>query len=346
MSQNEITIRKPFDPHAHLRSGQMLRKVLSYTSCIFPRAVVMGNLENDPVDNAKRLVAYRDEILKADPGFEPVMSVMLTRNTTVESLDACWKAGAKVLKFIPGGVSTGGAEGLDLPDLKFQTHLLKKARNLGMIFSCHFELASDENGAAIPKGRQEYWAIGYLKEIIRAVPGLKIVVEHVSSEEMIEAVLEAPLNVAATLTAHHAILTVDDVLDSRENIINGLNYCKPVAKDIRDRHAVRLAMTGGNPKFFFGSDSAPHPLDRKLGSEPAAGIFTAPVALPLLCKIFIEENGIGWLENFVSVYGPQFYGLPVSEGTLTLGEEPWEVPFDLDGVPIFMGGKKLQWKVM
>jgi dihydroorotase len=342
----KITIPKPFDPHVHFRTGKTLSDVAQFTACVFPRAVVMGNLP-DPVDDAVRMIAYRDEILNVEPGFQPIMSIMLTRKTTVETLDAAWKAGAKLLKFIPGGASTGGTVGLNLPDLYGQLQLLEAVRDRGIIFSIHLELPRlSSSNLPVPREIQELLAIQYLEDLIMMVPGLKIVVEHASSMELIEFIKDAPANVAATLTAHHAILTNEDVCDADGNIIYPLNYCKPIAKKARDRQAVRAAMISGRRKFFFGSDSAPHPWARKQGSDPAAGIFSAPVALPLLCQIFEEEGALGKLEGFVSRYGVDFYELSPSEGTVTIKKESWDVPLDYEGVPIFCGGTSMPWKVM
>jgi dihydroorotase len=346
MSQEEITILDPLDAHLHLRNKKMLYDVALYTSSVFPRAVVFGNFTENPIDDAPSSISYRDEIKAVDKNFQPIMSIMLTRKTTVEVIIAAYNAGVRNLKFIPGGASTGGARGLDLPDLKSMISLYSLVRELGMIASFHFELTSTPEGRKIPKESQELAAIRYLDFLVREIPGLKIVVEHASSYDMIEYVKAAPANVVATLTAHHALLTFADVCDANGKIIDPLNYCKPIAKTLLDRWAVRQAMVSGNPKFFFGSDSAPHLLELKRSANPPAGIFTAPVALPLLCQIFEEEKALDKLEGFVSKYGADFYGLPGSQGIVTIKKEPWRVPIILAGIPIFMGGQRMQWKVM
>ena len=342
MSIEKITIRKPDDMHFHLRYGLMLQNVLPFSSCVFGRGVVMGNLF-PPVDDAKSIVDYRREILSMSPGFDPIMAMMLTRKTTVEILDDAYRAGAKVLKFIPGTASTGGAQGLDLPDLYNLRHILEAVRDRGMIFSCHFELTT-KDGCPVSMLEQEQEAIPFAEHLVDAIPGLKLVVEHVSSVEMIEFVKSAPSNVAATLTAHHAIITCEDVFD-KDRIIDPFLFCKPIAKMEGDRKMIREAMIGGDPKFFFGSDSAPHNIMKKRGKSPVAGIFSSPVALPLLCQIFEEEGALGKLENFTSLYGAQFYGLPLNEGTVTIEKRSWTVPDSYEYVKIFMGGREMKWRV-
>lgn len=343
MNRTEITIRKPDDMHLHVRNGRMLKNILHFTSDIFPRAVVMGNLP-EPIDDAKRVIDYREEILADAPDFTPIMTVMLTKKTTLDVINSAHKAGARVLKFIPGVASTGGAQGLDLPDLRNLTYLLEAVREKDMIFSCHFELTAYD-GLPIPKLHQEYAAIKFVEHIAKAVPELKMVVEHASSKEMIEFVEACHSNVAATLTAHHAILTYDDVRDANDNIINASNYCKPIAKTKEDRQAVRKAMTSGNRKFFFGSDSAPHLIEKKQGSNPAAGIFSAPVLLPLLCQIFEEEAALDKLENFVSKNGAKFYGLQINKGTIKIKKKRWIVPKAYGGVKIFLGNHEMEWQI-
>lgn len=331
--------------HVHLREGETLSNVLPYTSSIFARGVVMGNLP-EPIATASDVERYREEILSVAPDFSPIMSIMLTESTTPETLEKACRAGVKVLKFIPGNISTGSAKKLDLPHLRKLTPLLEKVRDLGMVFSCHFECGFHPNGAPIPKIHQENFAIRHAKHVADFVPDLKMVVEHVTTERMIDFIFwEAPDNIAATITAHHAILLYDDVCDKDDSVRNPLHYCKPVAKHEADRMKLRQMMTTGNRKFFFGSDTAPHPLWKKRGPNPAAGIFSAPVALPLLCQIFEEEDALENLEKFVSKNGADFYGLPRNQGTITLKKESWTVPEVLEGTTVFMGGKTLDWKV-
>lgn len=342
---DKITIRKPDDWHIHLRQGKMLRNVLPYTSRVFARALVMGNLL-DPVVTVEDVIRYRDEILNVSGNnFIPAMSIMLVKKTTPEIVEQAFRVGVKVLKLIPGNTSTNSDEGVASEELEKYYPVLEKARELGVIFSAHWERVSDDNGQTIMEIEREKEALPFFRKIIEEFPDLKIIAEHANTQEMIELVKVAGPNVAATLTYHHAAFTTDDVINEAGEIINAFNYCKPIAKTETDRKAVVAAMTSGNPKFFFGSDSAPHPLEKKLSANPPAGIFNAPVVLPGLAEIFEREGQINKLEDFVSRFGAQFYGLPLNEGNITLIKEDWQAPEMIGNVKVFRGGKIFSWKV-
>ena len=215
-----------------------------------------------------------------------------------------------------------------------------------MIFSGHWELnVNPYTGSKIPELKRETQTLHYLKELIENVPGLKIVVEHISTRVMIRLVEQAPENVAATLTVHHAILSSEDVLGDDGKILNPHHYCKPIAQTESNRQAIKDAMVSGNSKFFFGSDSAPHLISAKECDNPAAGIFTAPVVLPLLCELFESRRALDRLEGFVSEFGARFYGLPLNEGTIEIKQSDWTVPDQHEGIKIFQGGKQLRWRV-
>lgn len=339
-----IIIRCPDDMHFHPRTGKMLKNVLLCTSKVFPRGVVMGNLPK-PVATTDDAQMYRAEIYCVDPNFSPIMTIMLTKSTTPQIVKEAFGRDVRVLKYIPNNVSTNSEEGVALTELHNFYPVLETAEKLGMIFSGHWESPLDESGAPLPEIDREVHAIPFLQEIVRHFPNLKVVVEHVTTREMIQYVESAPKNVGATLTVHHAILNISNVCDSEGKIRSPDNYCKPIAKGMIDTDAIIRAMTSGNPKFFFGSDSAPHPMSAKEKIPPAAGIFTAPVALPLLCQLFEENDALSRLENFVSRFGAEFYGLPLNEGEITLRKNPWTVPDYLGLVHIFKGGKVLNWRI-
>ncbi len=342
-----ITIIRPDDFHVHLRQGDLLQVVLPFTSCVFSRAVAMGNLST-PIVTAQQIRDYRLEILahRINSSFSPIMSVMLVNGMTPEILAETHKVGTQVLKLIPGGTSTNSNEGVPLAELEKYYSVLAKAQELGMIFSGHFELIMDpKTGENIPELKREERAIPYLKAIVREFPGLKVVVEHVTTKRMIQLVKDSPDNVAATITAHHLLLEAKDVIDEKGVAINPFNYCKPIAKTEEDREAVVGAAISSNPKFFFGSDSAPHPFSAKRRIPPAAGIFSAPVALLLLTQVFGERAALSRLEGFVSQSGARFYGLPPNPDTITLEEKDWMVPESIKGIPVFWGGKILKWQV-
>jgi dihydroorotase len=337
-----ITIRQPDDMHTHFRNGELLKRVIPF-SRIFKRCLAMGNLPK-PVATAEDVERYRHEINDAAPDIEPVMTIMLIRETSPSTIRKAYQSGAQVLKLIPGLTSTNSEQGIGLPELKEYYPVLESASALGMIFSVHFELNIDPlSGKEIPETDREKRAIPFLFDLIDNFPDLKIVVEHATTREMITAVKTAPENVAATLTAHHALLTTDDVLGRWGKISDPLNYCKPVAKKQADREKIIKAMISGNPKFFFGSDSAPHPLDKKM--KNTAGLFTAPVALPLLAEIFDKHEALDNLEDFTSTFGANFYGRKLNMGKIKLMKSDWQPPESINNIPLFYGGKTLHWEV-
>ncbi|MDD3711001.1 MAG: hypothetical protein PHP37_00115 [Patescibacteria group bacterium] len=353
MKKDEITIIKPFDAHVHLRSGDLLKAVISCTTNNFSNAVVMGNLL-DPVDDLNKALLYRQEIMSNVPAghnFKPLMSVMLNKNSSPEKIEEL--AGiVQILKFIPGATSTNSEAGISFFDLcdfreaedgKY-SKVLEAAEAANMVFSIHAELINDAFGNPIPEEHREFSALPFVKRIIAKFPKLKIVIEHVSTSEACRLVEEAPDNVVATVTLHHLLLTDQDVYDDSGNIKNIFNYCKPVAKRARDLSVIRESVFSGNKKFFFGSDSAPHLISTKL-EKGAAGIFTAPIALQKLTEIFADAGHSEMLENFVSIYGREFYGLPIPEEKVTLIRERHKYPEEIGGVKILgLTANELEWK--
>jgi len=345
MNTETLKIRKPDDFHCHLRRGEVLASVAQFTAQQFRRAVAMPNTI-PPIETAEDAEAYRKEITGVcGAGFEPIMAIMLTRRTTPKIVSEAGKHGVKILKYIPRGVSVNSEESIALKELPTFYPVLKAVQEAGMIFSGHWESLLDHDGRQLPEIDREPMAIFFLDAVVRAFPELKIVIEHASTESMIEYVkYRYPKNVGVTLTVHHALLTYDDVCDAAGNIINPHNYCKPIAKRRFDMEAVVDAMTSGDPRFFFGSDNAPHPLSAKKKIPPTAGIFN-PFALPLLAQIFEERNALSQLENFVSKFGADFYGLPLNSGTIELIMKSWTVPEEYSGIVPFMAGQTLLWQV-
>ena len=341
--KDSIVLRKPFDMHLHLREGVMLLDVAFFTK-LFAGGVVMGNLAR-PVTTADAVRCYQKEVQAAiaswGGNFQSIMSVMLVHSTTPKILEQAHKAGARVLKLIPGQTSTNSQQGICLSELPDKKDVLQCAAELDMIFSGHWELACDpRNGAIIPEVQREHEAIPWLCQLIEDHPALKTVVEHVSTAQMVNLVKSAPANVGATITSHHLVLTYDMVGEGGQ--VDPLNYCKPIAKIKADQVALLQAATSGDSKFFFGSDSAPHLLSAKRNG--AAGIFSAPVALPLLVQIFEAQKKLPQLEAFTSEFGPRFYGLPPAEDVVTLQRKDWQVPRDYEGIPIFLAGQTLTWQ--
>jgi dihydroorotase len=347
MDKESITLIRPDDFHAHLRKGMMLWKTLPYSN-VYGRIVAMGNLI-PPIVTCLDARAYLMEIKGQGARFEPIMSVMFTRRTTPQMIYAAFQEGVRVLKLIPGGTSTGSDEGVPLAELKMYYDVLKAAQDCGMIFSGHWELLADPlTGANIGDRDREVRAIPYLAEVIEAFPGLKIVVEHVSTAVMADFVMKAPANVFATITAHHlGPFTYDDVCNHLGQPVRPALYCKPVLKTREDIERICAAAISGNPKFFFGSDSAPHPVAKKSELPPAAGIFSpAEAAIPWVWTIF-EALGksVRDFEHFVSRFGAEAYGLPVNQDTITLVKEQWTVGSSYHDVTPFLAGIVLDWKI-
>lgn len=343
---DSITIRAPDDFHVHLREDKMLQNVFPFTFLAFERCLAMGNLPK-PIVSGIDARRYRKKIISLLPPpsiFKLITSIMMVNGITPDIVSHACPADALVLKLIPGGASTNSDDGVSLIKLRKYYSVLKVAEKQGAIFSIHAELNFDLNGKEVPELEREEKAIPYIAQIIKDFPELKIVVEHVSTKKMVEFIISSPPNVAATITAHHVILTYDDVY-SNGKIIDPFSYCKPVAKLENDRRAVLGAMLSNNLKFFFGSDSAPHLLDKKFKNPPAAGIFSAPVALPILAQIFEKHGALERLENFVSYFGAKFYELPLNQGEITLIKKPWIVPAIINNIPVFMGDKTLDWQI-
>lgn len=334
----------PFDAHVHLRNGGMLQDVIGYTARIFYDAVVMGNLK-DPVDNLEKLTKYYWEIDKAlrdqkIPFFNPTMSIMLTLNTSVDTIKRC-ALFARVLKFIPASTSTNAQPGIRLEDLESYYHILREVQNQNMIFSIHAERITDDDGNEIPDAKREEAALPFIEKLISDMPKLKIIIEHVSTRKACELVINAPANVAATITAHHVAFNNSRLYYDDGNI-DYKYYCKPVLKSEKDRAFVERVMLSGNPKFFFGSDSAPHSWEMKHKNPPAAGLFSAPVAIPLIIGGFWQDGKIKDFENFVSIFGRKFYGLKIPTRKVTISDDEFWISKETvgdEGIPVLLGGK-------
>jgi dihydroorotase len=345
------TYRKPYNMHVHFRTGPTLIDVLPFTSIAFAGAVPMGNTFVTGPDDVTR---YRREIMAhAHRGFNPIMSIMLVNKTTPKIVEESFLAGARVLKWIPGGTSTNSDDGVALSDMKKYYPVFAKAESLGMIVSVHWELVKDFLGKEIPMLYREEAAIPFFIQLATDFPGLKIIAEHVTTKKMVETVeklYNMGCNVAATITSHHPVITYHDVCDADGNVFNPLNYCLPIAKLEEDRLAIRKAMVSGKPYYFYGGDSAPHQTFWKSlkllnGKSPRAGIFSAPIEIPQQLETFEEEGALDKFQDFHSVFGPQFYGIPLSKETLTVKKETWRVPYEYKGIPIFRGGEELSWQI-
>ena len=350
-----LTIRKPDDWHLHLRDGSALVAVLPYTTKQFGRAIIMPNL-TPPVTNWNKAWEYSKQIRAVakmtDHGlnFQPLMTVYLTDQTSPEDIFEAKKSGVVVAaKLYPANATTNSAHGVT--DIKQLAPVFQKMAEVGLVLCVHGEtLVSKMFGDTTRNGRvgQLRREAVFLKEtmewLVESFPNLKIVLEHITTSEAVDFVKQAHANVAATITAHHLLETLDAVFESHHN------KCMPILKEESHRQALLDAATSGNPKFFCGTDSAPHAKSKKETACGCAGCFTAPHAVELYAMAFEERDALFFLEGFLSDFGADFYGVGRNLGTVTLRREMWtipnEVPFgESEMIVPFWAGKSLNWKV-
>ena len=339
-----IVLKNLFNLHIHLRQGDLLAQIIYFTERFFSAAVVMGNIK-ETIKNARDMRHYESQIyFQSNGGFTPVMGIMLTLETTPEIVEEAYLAGAKFLKNIPAGISTNGC-GVNLDEMHKVYPALRKAHELGMVLLLHAE---------VPVRIVSYksWiervnlSIPFLQNLIQDLPGLKVVIEHANTKELIKFVQQAPVNVKGTLTCHHQLLTWKDVVNEKGEIINPLNYCLPLAATEEDRLAVIEAAINDHENFGFGSDSAAHYLIAKNSPAQPAGIFSEPVAIQLLAEIFEKNGRLEELQPFLSpLWAPVFYGFTSITKTVILVKKNWRVAYTYKGIPIFWGRKKISWDI-
>jgi dihydroorotase len=335
-----LTIRRPDDWHVHLRDGAMLEAVVGHTARQFARAVVMPNL-SPPVTRAADAAAYRERILAVLPegaDFMPLMTCYLTDTTDPDDLAAGFADGVfTAAKLYPAGATTNSASGVtDIANIR---SVLERMQAIGMVFCVHGEVTDPDVDVF---DREAVFIERILAPLLRGLPGLKVVFEHATTEEAVALVESAGPNVAATITPQHLHINRNAML------VGGIRphaYCLPVAKREKHRLALRRAATSGSPKFFLGTDSAPHVRGAKESSCGCAGIFNAPFALESYLAVFEAEGALDTFEGFASEHGPRFYGLPLNEGRVTLEKAPVEVPEEIAGVVPFHAGETLNWRL-
>lgn len=351
-----LTICKPDDWHLHLREGEVMYAVLPYTVKQFGRAIVMPNLA-PPVTDFVAANKYKKRILDAlaiqgfpRGVFQPLMTIYLTDKTSTEDICLAKESGHVIAaKLYPANATTNSAHGVT--DIKQLAPVFQKMAEVDLVLCVHGEtLVSKVFGDTTRNGRvgQLRREAVFLKEtmswLVKTFPNLKIVLEHITTSEAVDFVMQASTNVAATITAHHLLETLDAVFDSHHN------KCMPILKEEPHRQALLDAATSGSPKFFGGTDSAPHAKSKKETACGCAGCFTAPHAVELYATAFEERNAIDRLEDFLSHFGAQFYGLEKNFDRITLRREIWtipnEVPFgENETIVPFWAGKSLNWKV-
>jgi dihydroorotase len=338
---SRLVIRRPDDWHVHLRDGAMLEAVAPYTARQFARAIVMPNLD-PPIMSAAAAEAYRARIrAAAGPGFAPLMTCYLTDETDPREVEKGFAAGAWVAaKLYPAHATTNAARGVT--DVRNIARVLEAMERIGMPLLVHGE-ATDADVDIFD--REKAFIARTYAGLVRDFPGLKTVFEHITTAEAADFVLASGPNVAATVTPQHLILNRNALFDG------GLRphaYCLPVAKREAHRLAVRKAATSGSPKFFLGTDSAPHGVEAKESACGCAGIFNAPFALESYATVFEEEGALDRLEAFASENGPRFYGLPLNEERVALERAEATVPDSIPGagtrlVP-FLAGRTVRWR--
>lgn len=340
-----LTITRPDDWHLHLRDGDYLRAVLPDTVKRFARAIVMPNLK-PPVTTVALAQAYRQRILAALPAgarFEPLMTLYLTDNTRPEEIIKLNQilTNVRAVKYYPAGATTNSDAGVT--DLARCAAVLEAMQDTGLPLLVHGEVTDT---AVDIFDRERVFLERVLAPLTVKYPRLKIVVEHITTREAAQFVLQAPPNVAATITAHHLLLNRNALFAGG---MRPHNYCLPVLKREVHREMLVAMAVSGCPKFFLGTDSAPHARHTKEVDCGCAGCYTAHAGIELYAEAFDAVGALDKLEGFASHFGADFYGLPRNRDTLTLVREPWRVPADVaygdDRLTPFRSGGEVQWRV-
>ena len=344
---HSLTLRRPDDWHLHLRDGAMLRAVLPETARHFGRAIIMPNLV-PPVVTGDDARAYRDRILAALPEgmtFTPLMTLYLTEGTDPNDLAAAHAAGLiTAVKLYPAGATTNSASGVR--DIANVRAVLEKMAEIGLPLCIHGEVTRHDVDIF---DREKVFLDTVLDPLRRDIPELKVTLEHVTTSDGIDYVREASGDIAATLTTHHLMINRNHIL------VGGIKphyYCLPVAKRATHQEALRKAAISGNPRFFLGTDSAPHTDPNKESACGCAGCFTATNTMGCLAHVFEEEGALDKLEGFASLFGPARYGLAPNDTIITLVKEDTPVTYPAkieteDGpVTVFDPGHPLFWRVL
>jgi dihydroorotase len=337
-----LTFARPDDWHLHLRDGAMMRAVLPYTARDFARAIIMPNLV-PPVVTGAQAVAYRGRILAALPDgldFEPLMTLYLTEDTDPDDVAAAHASGlVKAVKLYPAGATTNSASGV--ADFDKVRGVLERMADIGLPLCVHGEVTQADIDIF---DREAVFIDRVLDPIRRATPGLRVVMEHITTSNAVDYARAQDDTLGATITTHHLVINRNHILAGG---IRPHYYCLPVAKREEHRIALRGAATSGEARFFLGTDSAPHTDANKLLPCGCAGCFTAPNTLPILAQVFEQDGALDNLEAFASRNGPAFYGLPVNPEQITLTKTPPDLPSHVDTddgpVTVFDPGFDLTW---
>ena len=342
---DRLTITRPDDWHLHVRDGAMLKCVVPYTARQFGRAIIMPNL-TPPVTSKEMAASYRERILAAVPegcDFTPLMTAYMTDGTDPDDLAAGHAEGIyTAVKLYPANATTNSAFGVT--DVTRIDHVIARMAEIGMPLLIHGEVTG---GDVDIFDREAVFIETILKPLIGRHPDLKVVLEHITTEQAVEFVKSAGDKVAATITQHHMMINRSDMFKGG---IRPHLYCLPIAKREQHRRAVRAAGVSGHNRFFLGTDSAPHEVHAKESSCGCAGIFNAPTAIEAYAQIFDEEGALDNLEAFASLNGPAFYGLVPNKDKITLERAETRIPekLELEGGTIipFLAGDSLNWRLV
>lgn len=344
MTQSTLTLPTPDDWHLHLRDGALLNDTVPATAAVFERAVIMPNLV-PPVTTVELAAQYRQRIMAALPTgmtFTPLMALYLTQQTSVETVIAAAKAEFVIgFKLYPSGATTNSASGVT--DINALDAVFAAMAEHQVPLLVHGEVTHAEIDIF---DREKVFIEEQLKPLMSRHPQLKLVLEHITTADAVEFVMSQGDNVAATITPQHLLMNRNDML------VGGMrphNYCLPVLKRREHQQVLRRAATSGSPKFFLGTDSAPHAQSAKESACGCAGCYSAPAALPLYAEVFEQMHALDKLADFASGFGADFYGFQRANSTLELTQESWQVPDMVETsvgpmVPYY-AGQTLRWKV-
>ena len=344
----KISITRPDDWHIHLRDGAALAQTVKDVSRYFGRAIVMPNLL-PPVTDTSAALAYRDRISTVQQSvapashFQPLMTLYLTDNTRPQEIELAQQSGfIHAVKLYPAGATTNSDSGVS--DIKNIYPVLEALQKTGMPLLLHGEVTDQQFDIF---DREKLFIDQQLSSIVRDFPDLRIVLEHITTEDAADFVLNASENIAATITAHHLLYNRNHMLAGG---IRPHYYCLPILKRGSHQQALINAATSGNKKFFLGTDSAPHTQDKKETACGCAGCYSAHAAIELYTEVFEQAGALDKLEGFASFYGADFYRLPRNSDSITLVKENWQVesqlPFNNEQVVPLRAGDTMQWRVI
>lgn len=342
---HELTLTQPDDWHLHLRDGVELKSVAHFSANQMARAIIMPNLK-EPITTVAMAKKYKGHILAAldkKTNFKPLMTLYLTDNIELKEIEKSKNSNiVYAFKLYPQGATTNSAKGVS--NIKNIYPIFEKIADMDMPLLVHGEVVDDNVDIF---DREKVFIDKVLIPIIKAFPELKIVFEHITTKDAVDFVLESDKNIGATITAHHLIYNRNDMLTGG---IYPHNYCLPILKrKAPHQKALIDAAISGNPKFFLGTDSAPHSINNKETNCGCAGVFSSFAAIELYTSVFDKYQALDKLEAFASFYGADFYGLRRNKKTIVLKKEAWQIPqsypFAATKVVPFMAGKSLNWKI-